>query len=211
MLSSVRIKLYICSVTFLFMILFYTFGLLILISSKKKKKKKIVFKNYFHLIKILRNEKLWKHYQINVRALNYWTLNAFKSGELKFLHLKLPWKIFGLYSQIKHLFLSSVSYYTFSRQISLSPSPNLKTLFQWRIEGSIAANGQRAIREGQRVHAHMIRIGKLYDNCDCLSDARKVFDEMPQRNWVSGTVMISAYSLFCLRSLESVCGNVKIR
>ncbi|KAG7017577.1 hypothetical protein SDJN02_19443, partial [Cucurbita argyrosperma subsp. argyrosperma] len=34
---------------------------------------------------------------------------------------------------------------------------------------------------------------------------------MPQRNWVSGTVMIPAYSLFCLRSLESVCGNVKIR
>lgn len=65
---------------------------------------------------------------------------------------------------------------------------------------------QRAIREGQRVHAHMIktcflppvylrtRLIVLYNKCDSLGDARKVFDEMPQRNVVSWTAMISAYS-----------------
>ncbi|KAK9921789.1 hypothetical protein M0R45_030285 [Rubus argutus] len=65
---------------------------------------------------------------------------------------------------------------------------------------------KRALREGQRVHAHMIRtcylppvllrtrLIVLYNNCDCLDDARRVLDEMPQRNVVSWTAMISAYS-----------------
>ncbi|PRQ44578.1 putative tetratricopeptide-like helical domain, DYW domain-containing protein [Rosa chinensis] len=65
---------------------------------------------------------------------------------------------------------------------------------------------RRALREGQRVHAHMIktcylppvhlrtRLIVFYNNCDCLGDARRVLDEMPLRNVVSWTAMISAYS-----------------
>lgn len=65
---------------------------------------------------------------------------------------------------------------------------------------------KRALREGQRVHAHMIktcylppvhlrtRLIVFYNNCDCLDDARRVLDEMPLRNVVSWTAMISAYS-----------------
>lgn len=65
---------------------------------------------------------------------------------------------------------------------------------------------QRAFREGQRVHAHMIRtcyrppvylrtrLIVLYTKCDTLGDARKVLDEMPVRNVVSWTALISAYS-----------------
>ncbi|XP_057423698.1 putative pentatricopeptide repeat-containing protein At3g13770, mitochondrial isoform X2 [Lotus japonicus] len=65
---------------------------------------------------------------------------------------------------------------------------------------------KRALREGQRVHAHMIktrylpsvflrtRLIVLYTKCDSLRDARHVFDEMPERNVVSWTAMISAYS-----------------
>ncbi|KAK9126958.1 hypothetical protein Scep_015804 [Stephania cephalantha] len=65
---------------------------------------------------------------------------------------------------------------------------------------------QRAIRDGQRVHAHIIktrylppvyletRLIVLYIKCSLLGDARKVFDQMPQRNVVSWTAMISAYS-----------------
>lgn len=34
----------------------------------------------------------------------------------------------------------------------------------------------------------------FYTKCECLGDARKVFDEMPDRNVVSWTAMISAYS-----------------
>lgn len=34
----------------------------------------------------------------------------------------------------------------------------------------------------------------LYTKCDSLRDARHVFDEMPERNVVSWTAMISAYS-----------------
>lgn len=65
---------------------------------------------------------------------------------------------------------------------------------------------KRAIREGQRVHAHMIKTHYLpcvylrtrlivfYVKCDSLRDARHVFDVMPERNVVSWTAMISAYS-----------------
>ncbi|KAI4372654.1 hypothetical protein MLD38_010857 [Melastoma candidum] len=65
---------------------------------------------------------------------------------------------------------------------------------------------QRAIREGRLVHAHMItthylppvflrtRLIVLYAKCGLLEDARHVFDEMPLRNVVSWTAMISAYS-----------------
>ncbi|XP_015899014.3 putative pentatricopeptide repeat-containing protein At3g13770, mitochondrial isoform X2 [Ziziphus jujuba] len=65
---------------------------------------------------------------------------------------------------------------------------------------------QRAIREGQRVHAHMIktcylppvylrtRLIVLYSKCDCLGDAQRVLDEMTLRNVVSWTAMISAYA-----------------
>lgn len=65
---------------------------------------------------------------------------------------------------------------------------------------------QRAIKEGQRVHSHMIktcylppaylgtRLIVFYNKCGFSGDARKVLDEMPERNVVSWTAMISAYS-----------------
>ncbi|ANM64870.1 Pentatricopeptide repeat (PPR) superfamily protein [Arabidopsis thaliana] len=65
---------------------------------------------------------------------------------------------------------------------------------------------KRALRDGQRVHAHMIKTRYLpatylrtrllifYGKCDCLEDARKVLDEMPEKNVVSWTAMISRYS-----------------
>nr|XP_016433098.1 PREDICTED: putative pentatricopeptide repeat-containing protein At3g13770, mitochondrial [Nicotiana tabacum] len=65
---------------------------------------------------------------------------------------------------------------------------------------------QRAIREGQRVHTHMIkthyqppvylrtRLIVFYIKCELLDDARWVFDEMPERNVVSWTALISGYS-----------------
>ncbi|XP_023736129.1 putative pentatricopeptide repeat-containing protein At3g13770, mitochondrial [Lactuca sativa] len=65
---------------------------------------------------------------------------------------------------------------------------------------------QKSLRGGQRVHAHMIktqykppvylgtRLLVLYNKCDYLSDARQVFDEMPDRNVVSWTGLMSAYS-----------------
>ncbi|KAL4295368.1 hypothetical protein GQ457_12G013100 [Hibiscus cannabinus] len=65
---------------------------------------------------------------------------------------------------------------------------------------------RRAFREGQRVHAHMIKTRYLpplylrnrliifYSKCDRLRDARNMLDEMPEKNVVSWTAMISAYS-----------------
>ncbi|KAK8990040.1 hypothetical protein V6N11_008559 [Hibiscus sabdariffa] len=65
---------------------------------------------------------------------------------------------------------------------------------------------KRAFREGQRVHAHMIktrylphvylrtRLIILYGKCDRLRDARNVLDEMPEKNVVYWTAMISVYS-----------------
>ncbi|XP_050230083.1 putative pentatricopeptide repeat-containing protein At3g13770, mitochondrial [Mercurialis annua] len=69
-----------------------------------------------------------------------------------------------------------------------------------------ACINNKAIREGQRVHAHIIktcyhppvylwtRFIVFYTKCGLLTDARNVFDEMPERNVVSWTAMISAYS-----------------
>ncbi|KAI3782528.1 hypothetical protein L2E82_12578 [Cichorium intybus] len=65
---------------------------------------------------------------------------------------------------------------------------------------------QKSMRGGQRIHAHMIktqyrppvylwtRLLILYNKCDCLSDAQQVFDEMPDKNVVSWTDLMSAYS-----------------
>ncbi|MBA0615603.1 hypothetical protein Godav_015725 [Gossypium davidsonii] len=65
---------------------------------------------------------------------------------------------------------------------------------------------KRAFREGQRVHAHMIKTRYLppvylrnrliifYSKCDRLREARNVLDEMPEKDVVSWTAMISAYS-----------------
>ncbi|KAG0456509.1 hypothetical protein HPP92_024297 [Vanilla planifolia] len=65
---------------------------------------------------------------------------------------------------------------------------------------------RKAHRVGQLVHAHMLktryrpsvyldtRLLIMYDECGLLDDARELFDGMPQRNVVSWTAMISAYS-----------------
>ncbi|CAN4120781.1 unnamed protein product [Withania somnifera] len=66
---------------------------------------------------------------------------------------------------------------------------------------------QRTIKEGQRVHANMIktthcqpplylntRLIVFYIKCGLLGDAKLLFDEMPQRNVVSWTALISGYS-----------------
>eukprot|EP01018_Ginkgo_biloba_P016323 Gb_33311 [translate_table: standard] len=79
---------------------------------------------------------------------------------------------------------------------------------------------QKALSEGKLVHAHMNKKGFepgiylgtklviLYAKCGRLVDARRVLDELPERNVVSWTAMIAAYSkygndeealrLFCL-------------
>ncbi|XP_022154209.1 putative pentatricopeptide repeat-containing protein At3g13770, mitochondrial [Momordica charantia] len=156
----------------------------------------------------------------------------------------MPWKTSRLYSNGKQIFFSSVSHYSFTRQLSLSSSPNLKTLcsngefkealLQMAILGAeMKFEGydtilnecvsQRATREGQRVHAHMIktcylppvylrtRLLVLYNKCGCLGEARKVFDEMPQRNVVSWTAMISAYSQrgFASEALNLFVGMIR--
>lgn len=65
---------------------------------------------------------------------------------------------------------------------------------------------KKAYREGQRVHAHIIKTRYLpsvflrtrfivfYTKCHSLKDAHHVFDEMTERSVVSWTAMISGYS-----------------
>lgn len=65
---------------------------------------------------------------------------------------------------------------------------------------------RKLLSGGRRVQAHMIkthyhppvylrtRLIVLYVKCDVLEDARMVFDEMPERNVVSWTAMISGYN-----------------
>ncbi|XP_059646333.1 putative pentatricopeptide repeat-containing protein At3g13770, mitochondrial [Cornus florida] len=139
------------------------------------------------------------------------------------------WKIIDFSHQPKHVFSSIFN--TFTRQFTLPsfpPNPSkFKTLIsngqlkqallemvnqgrEMKFEGYDTILNecvkQRAIREGQRVHAHMItthylppvylrtRLIVFYAKCECLGDARQVLDEMPEKNVVSWTAMISAYS-----------------
>ncbi|XP_039146391.1 LOW QUALITY PROTEIN: pentatricopeptide repeat-containing protein At3g16610-like [Dioscorea cayenensis subsp. rotundata] len=64
-----------------------------------------------------------------------------------------------------------------------------------------------SILDGMKIHAHTILLGfqsnafvqtsllDMYSKCSCFVDARKLFDEMPQRNLVSWNSMIHAYSV----------------
>eukprot|EP01018_Ginkgo_biloba_P032098 Gb_20504 [translate_table: standard] len=64
-----------------------------------------------------------------------------------------------------------------------------------------------SLPEGKLVHAHMIQTGfesqdiflgnklvTMYAKCGILADARRVLDQMPERNVISWTVMITAYA-----------------
>eukprot|EP01018_Ginkgo_biloba_P011283 Gb_07570 [translate_table: standard] len=65
---------------------------------------------------------------------------------------------------------------------------------------------KKTVLEGKFVHAHMIQTGfesrdislgnklvSMYAKCSRLVDARRVLDEMPERNVISWTVLIAAY------------------
>eukprot|EP01018_Ginkgo_biloba_P031662 Gb_20547 [translate_table: standard] len=87
----------------------------------------------------------------------------------------------------------------------------------------------KALSEGKLVHAHMIETGfkpdrflgntivNMYAKCGSPVAARRFFDEMPERNVVSWTVMISAYArhglaeealtLFCQMQRTSIQPN----
>eukprot|EP01018_Ginkgo_biloba_P001182 Gb_13952 [translate_table: standard] len=65
----------------------------------------------------------------------------------------------------------------------------------------------RALPEGKLVHAHMIQTGfkceaislgnklvTIYAKCASLVDARRVFDQMPERDVISCTMMIASYA-----------------
>ncbi|KNA07198.1 hypothetical protein SOVF_174060, partial [Spinacia oleracea] len=131
----------------------------------------------------------------------------------------------------KHILSLSSSTKSFTRHLSIKTFPPLQSklsalcsngqlqdaLLEMAVQGlEIKFEGydtilnecvnRKALREGQRVHTHMIktqyfpplylrtRLVILYCKCDCLDDARHVFDEMPERNVVSWTAMISGYS-----------------
>jgi pentatricopeptide repeat protein len=65
---------------------------------------------------------------------------------------------------------------------------------------------EKALPEGKLIHAHVnargfmadrllgFALANMYAKCGSLSDARKVFDELPERDVRSWTVMIAAYS-----------------
>lgn len=64
----------------------------------------------------------------------------------------------------------------------------------------------KALAEGKVMHAHMIQCGletkiilgnlvfNMYAKCQSMEDARQVFDEMPQRDLVSWSGLISSYA-----------------
>ena len=141
---------------------------------------------------------------------------------VKSLGLKMLRKMGKILHHSKHGFSSSTVNYTSPLNrpnlIDLVSSGQLKeALLEMAVQGlEMRFKGydtllnecvsRRAIREGQRVHAHMIkshyhppvylrtRLVIFYAKCECLGDARRVLDEMPDRNVVSWTAMISAYA-----------------
>ncbi|KAK8930867.1 Pentatricopeptide repeat-containing protein [Platanthera zijinensis] len=73
-----------------------------------------------------------------------------------------------------------------------------------------------SLREGRKVHSHVVSLGfhwdvfvqtslvDMYSKCSSLSDARRVFDDMPTRSVVSWNSIISAYSKE-LHTREAFC------
>ncbi|CAN6486896.1 unnamed protein product [Victoria cruziana] len=69
-----------------------------------------------------------------------------------------------------------------------------------------ASSNLKSLEHGKRIHDHLVRYGdppdtilwnhilNLYGKCGSLGDARRVFDEMPVRNFVSWTSIIAGYS-----------------
>lgn len=69
-----------------------------------------------------------------------------------------------------------------------------------------ACSSLRSLEHGRKIHNHILiskfqldlilqnHMLNMYGKCGSLKDARKVFDQMPQRNEVSWTSMISGYS-----------------
>jgi pentatricopeptide repeat protein len=64
-------------------------------------------------------------------------------------------------------------------------------------------NGAADLREGKRLHAHIIKIGaafeenklvNMYASFDSLDDVRRVFETMPERNEVVWNSTIAAYA-----------------
>ncbi|KAL2934508.1 hypothetical protein RDABS01_017627 [Bienertia sinuspersici] len=66
--------------------------------------------------------------------------------------------------------------------------------------------GKKALREGQQIHAHIVtsnghgnsvflktKLSFLYGKCGAVFDAKKLFDEMPQRTIFSWNAMLGAY------------------
>ncbi|PKA49951.1 Pentatricopeptide repeat-containing protein [Apostasia shenzhenica] len=69
-----------------------------------------------------------------------------------------------------------------------------------------ACGSQMALEEGKQIHGQVLKLSfgferavlmrliGLYGGCGEFADAKKVFDEMPDRDAVAGTVLISCYS-----------------
>lgn len=84
--------------------------------------------------------------------------------------------------------------------------PNSMSCYSSIASGIKAAIAQNCVPVGKSIHAYMIKIGSLqettlwnhllnlYAKARCLDDARALFDEMPERNLVSYSTLMSAIS-----------------
>lgn len=69
-----------------------------------------------------------------------------------------------------------------------------------------ACSVDSAVEEGKQIHAHVLKLGfgsdgfsqnnliHMYVNFQCLEEARRVFDKMPKRDFVSWTTLIRGYA-----------------
>ncbi|OVA10803.1 Pentatricopeptide repeat [Macleaya cordata] len=86
-----------------------------------------------------------------------------------------------------------------------------------------ACSNLKALLEGEQIHTRVVKSGfltdtyvfngvlELYSKCGCVDDARNVYDEMPQRDFISHTSMISGYfGVGDLVSAQSVFERVEV-
>ncbi|GAV78531.1 PPR domain-containing protein/PPR_2 domain-containing protein/PPR_3 domain-containing protein/DYW_deaminase domain-containing protein [Cephalotus follicularis] len=93
----------------------------------------------------------------------------------------------------------------YSQMLQDSVFPNNFT-FPPLIRASSSCCGDHALKEGKQIHAHVFKFGfgadgfslnnliHMYANLRSLEEARRVFDKMPSRDFVSWTTLISGYS-----------------
>ncbi|KAJ0579970.1 putative tetratricopeptide-like helical domain superfamily, DYW domain-containing protein [Helianthus annuus] len=129
---------------------------------------------------------------------------------LRHLFFRRPFTTSTAHSNFHENFYSLLTKGHLDEALTLFYTSDISHTHQTYADFFHACARHNCISQGQTLHHHMIKTQKerklitnvyvynhlinMYAKCGCLDHARKVFDEMPERNVVSWTALISGYA-----------------